>query len=85
MLDPACMRVFGRSRSRVGATQNRLESALNNMETFQENLGASESRIRDADFAYETAEMSKRQIMQQAGTSVLGQANGLTQGVLRLI
>ena len=72
-------------RSDYGAVQNRLESALNNLETYTENVAASESRIRDADFAFETAEMSKFQVMQQAGTAILGQANGLGQGALRLI
>ena len=70
-------------RSDYGAVQNRLESALNNLETYTENVATSESRIRDADFAFETAEMSKFQIMQQAGVAVLGQANGLAQGALR--
>lgn len=72
-------------RSNYGAVQNRLESALNNLETYTENVATAESRIRDADFAHETAEMSKFQIMQQAGTAILGQANGLGQGALRLI
>jgi len=72
-------------RSNYGAVQNRLESALNNLETYTENVASAESRIRDADFAHETAEMSKFQIMQQAGVAVLGQANGLAQGALRLI
>ena len=72
-------------RSDYGAVQNRLESALNNLETYTENVAGAESRIRDADFAHETAEMSKFQIMQQAGTAILGQANGLSQGALRLI
>jgi len=72
-------------RSEYGAVQNRLDNALNNLETYTENVASSESRIRDADFAYETAEMSKFQIMQQAGVAVLGQANGLAQGALRLI
>ena len=72
-------------RSDYGAVQNRLESALNNLETYTENVAASESRIRDADFAFETAEMSKFQVMQQAGTAILGQANGLGRGALRLI
>ena len=53
-------------RSTFGSVQNRLESALSNIETYTENLAASASRIRDADFAYETAELSKYQIMQQA-------------------
>ncbi|MBN2801390.1 MAG: flagellin FliC [Deltaproteobacteria bacterium] len=72
-------------RSDFGASQNRLESALNNLETYTENLSAAESQIRDADFAYETAEMAKFQIMQQAGIAVLGQANAMNQGALRLV
>ena len=72
-------------RSDYGSVQNRLESALNNLEVYTENVAASESRIRDADFAHETAEMSKFQVMQQAGVAILGQANGLSQGALRLI
>ena len=73
------------SRSKYGAVQNRLESALNNLETYTSNLASSVSNIRDADFAHETAELAKYQIMQQAGVSVLGQANGLNSGALRLI
>jgi flagellin len=73
------------ARSKVGAVQNRLESAANNMETFTQNTLSAESQIRDADFAFETAEMSKFQVMQQAGVAILGQANGLSQGALRLI
>jgi flagellin len=72
-------------RSEYGSVQNRLESALNNLEVYTENVASSESRIRDADFAHETAEMSKFQVMQQAGVAILGQANGLSQGALRLI
>jgi flagellin len=72
-------------RSDYGAVQNRLESALNNLETYTENIAGAESRIRDADFAFETAEMSKYNIMQQAGMAILGQANGISQGALRLI
>lgn len=83
-LDTALDSVNG-YRSDYGAVQNRLESALNNLETYTENVAGAESRIRDADFAHETAEMSKFQIMQQAGTAILGQANGLAQGALRLI
>jgi hypothetical protein len=62
-------------RSNFGALSNRLESSLRNLETYTESLKAAESQIRDADFAHEAAEMSKQQIMQQAGTAVLGQAN----------
>ena len=72
-------------RADYGAVQNRLESALNNLETYTENIAASESRIRDADYAFETAEMSKFNIMQQAGMAILSQANGMNQGALRLI
>ena len=72
-------------RSGYGAVQNRLESSLNNLETYTENIAAAESRIRDADFAYESAEMAKFQTMQQAGIAVLGQANQLSQGALRLL
>ena len=72
-------------RSDYGAVQNRLESALNNLEVYSENIEGAESRIRDADFAMETAEMSKFNIMQQAGVAILSQANGISQGALRLI
>jgi flagellin len=72
-------------RSNYGAVQNRLESALNSLEQYTETTASSESRIRDADFAHETAQMSKYQVMQQAGVAILGQANGLSQGALRLI
>jgi flagellin len=83
-IDNALDKVNG-YRSDYGSVQNRLESALNNLETYTENVAGAESRIRDADFAHETAEMSKFQIMQQAGVAILGQANGLSQGALRLI
>lgn len=72
-------------RSKMGASQNRLESALRNLGTYSESIQGAESRIRDADYAYETAQMSKLQIMQQAGVAVLGQANQLGQSALRLI
>ncbi len=72
-------------RSDLGAVQNRLDSALGNMETYVENLESAESSIRDADFAYETAELAKNQILQQAGTSVLAQAKAMNQGVLSLL
>ena len=72
-------------RSKYGAVENRLDSALNNLETYTENLESAESQIRDADFAYETAEMSKHQIMQQAGVSILAQAKTISQGATQLI
>lgn len=72
-------------RSTYGAVQNRLESALRNLETQSEKLSGAESRIRDADYAFETAEMTKQQIMQQAGLAVLGQASQMNAGVTRLL
>jgi flagellin len=72
-------------RSDYGAAQNCLDSALTNMETYSENLASAQSQIRDADFAYETAQLAKNQVMQQAGISVLAQANGATSSVLSLI
>ena len=72
-------------RSTFGAVQNRLEHTLNNISTYQENLTASESRIRDVDMASEMVEFSKNQILQQAGTSMLAQANQAPQAVLSLL
>jgi flagellin len=72
-------------RSDFGASQNRLESSIRNLGTYTESIQGAQSRIRDADYAYETAEMSKLQIMAQAGVAVLGQANQLGQSALRLI
>jgi len=72
-------------RSLLGATQNRLGSALTNLQTSVENLSAAESQIRDVDFASETADLSKNQILQQAGISVLSQANSGNQAVLSLL
>jgi flagellin len=72
-------------RSELGAVQNRLDSALSNMETYTENLESAESQIRDADFAFETAELAKNQILQQAGVSVLAQAKTMNQGALSLL
>ena len=72
-------------RATYGAVQNRLESSIRSLDTYSENLKAAESQIRDADFAQEAAEMSKQQIMQQAGTAILAQANSINQGAVRLI
>jgi flagellin len=72
-------------RGSFGAVQNRLEHTLNNLATYQENLTASESRIRDVDMASEMVEFSKDQILQQAGTSMLAQANQAPQAVLSLL
>jgi flagellin len=72
-------------RADFGALQNRLEHRLNNLSTYQENLVASESRIRDVDMASEMVNFTKLQILQQAGTSMLAQANQAPQGVLSLL
>jgi flagellin len=72
-------------RSDFGAVQNRLEHRLNNLAVYQENLVASESRIRDVDMAAEMTKFTKLNILQQAGTSMLAQANQAPQGVLSLL
>ena len=72
-------------RSTFGAIQNRLESTISNLSTTTENLSASRSRILDADFAAETAALARAQILQQAGISVLAQANAQPQNVLALL
>src|SRR4051812_42467990 len=72
-------------RSNYGAIQNRLEHRLANLATYQENLTASESRIRDVDMASEMTKFTKLNILQQAGTSMLAQANQSGQGVLSLL
>ncbi|MBK1734845.1 flagellin [Halorhodospira abdelmalekii] len=72
-------------RADLGAVQNRFEATINNLNISSENLSASRSRILDADFAEETAEMTRTEILQQAGTSVLGQANQMPQMVLQLL
>ncbi len=72
-------------RSELGAKQNRFESTINNLQVSTENIVASESRIRDTDMATEMTNFTKQQILQQAGTAMLGQANSLPQGVLRLL
>src|SRR5690349_21028392 len=73
------------ARANFGAVQNRLEHRLNNLATYQENLTASESRIRDVDMAAEMTKFTKLNILQQAGTSMLAQANQAPQGVLSLL
>lgn len=72
-------------RSTFGAIQNRFESTIANLSTTAESLSASRSRIQDADFAAETANLTRAQILQQAGTSILAQANALPQNVLSLL
>ncbi|MGJ0578462.1 flagellin [Xenorhabdus bovienii] len=72
-------------RSSLGAVQNRLESTVNNLNNTVNNLSAARSRIEDADYATEVSNMSRGQILQQAGTSVLAQANQVPQSVLSLL
>ena len=72
-------------RSTFGAIQNRFESTISNLTAVSENLSAARSRIKDADFAMETANLTRAQILQQAGTAMLAQANSLPQGVLALL
>ena len=72
-------------RAKLGAIQNRLEHTINNLNTTSENTSAAESRIRDTDMASEMVEYSKNNILQQAGQSMLAQANQQTQGVVSLL
>lgn len=72
-------------RSQLGALQSRFDSTISNLQSTNQNLSASKSRIVDTDFASETANMTRGQILQQAGTSMLAQANSLPNGVLSLL
>ena len=72
-------------RSDYGAVQNRLESALRNLENYDQNLTSAESQIRDADFAKESSEMAKYQVMQQAGVAALSQAKSINMQAAQLI
>lgn len=72
-------------RGSLGAIQNRFESTINNLQVTTENLAASESRIRDTDMAKEMTAYTRHQVLMQAGTAMLGQANQLPQSVLRLL
>jgi flagellin len=73
------------SRASLGAYQNRFSSVVSSLQTTSENLSASRSRIQDTDFAHETASLTRGQILQQAGTAMLAQANSLPNGVLALL
>jgi flagellin len=73
------------SRAALGAVQNRLEHTINNLQVYQENLAASESRIRDVDMAAEMVNMTRLQILSQSGTSMLAQANQAPKSVLDLL
>jgi flagellin len=73
------------NRSALGAIQNRLQSTINNISIYRENLEAARSRIKDTDMATETSELTKNNILSQAGISVLGQANQNPQMALKLL
>ena len=83
-LDDALVQVNG-IRANLGATQNRLQSAVNNLQVSDENLSSAKSRIRDVDVAAETADLTKNNILVQAGTSVLAQANQQPNIALKLL
>jgi flagellin len=72
-------------RAKLGALQSRFETAISSLQITSENLSASRGRIQDADFAQETANLSRAQILQQAGTAMVAQANQIPQGVLALL
>ena len=81
----AALSTISSMRSDLGAVQNRFDSTIANLQTISQNLSSSRSQIQDADFAAETANMSSANILQQAGVSVLAQANATTQSVLKLL
>jgi flagellin len=79
------IKTLSENRSEVGALQNRLQSSVANLATYEENLSAAKSRIYDVDVASETAELTKSNILSQAGTAVLSQANNNAMGALKLL
>ena len=81
----AAIDAVSQQRAQFGAVQNRLEHTLSNLSIYDENLQSSESRIRDVDMASEMVQFTKLQILQQAGTAMLAQANQTPQTVLQLL
>jgi len=81
----AAINTINTTRGALGSYQNRFESAVGSLQTTTENLSAARGRIKDADFAKETANLSRAQVLQQAGTAMLAQANQSAQGVLSLL
>ncbi|MGL6361298.1 flagellin [Aeromonas veronii] len=81
----AMLKVVDGKRAELGAVQNRLDSTIRNQSNISENVSAARSRIRDADFATETANMTKQNILQQAASSILAQANQRPQSALQLL
>jgi flagellin len=84
LLDTA-IKTVSNTRADLGAIQNRFDHTINNLNVAVENLTASESRIRDADMAQEMVQFTRNQILSQAGTAMLAQANQASQGVLSLL
>jgi flagellin len=84
VIDGALAQING-IRADLGAIQNRFMSTIGNLQTSSENLTAARSRIQDTDFAAETANLTRSQILQQAGVAMLAQANALPQNVLKLL
>jgi flagellin len=81
----SALNAINSNRAALGAIQNRFAATISNLNTTTENLSASRSRIQDTDFASETANLTRGQILQQAGTAILAQANSLPNGVLSLL
>ncbi|MCP4631030.1 MAG: flagellin, partial [bacterium] len=81
----AALSSISSTRAGLGSVQNRLETTIANLQSVSENVSAARARIVDADFAAETASLTKSQVMQQAGVAMLAQANQLPQAVLSLL
>jgi flagellin len=81
----AALSLISSERAKLGALQSRFETSISNLQVASENLSASRSRILDADFAAETAKLSRSQILQQASTAMVAQANQLPRSVLALL
>jgi len=84
VIDQAIQKIDSQ-RADLGAVQNRFENTIGNLQNISENVSAARGRIQDTDFAAETANLTKNQILQQAGTAILAQANQLPQAVLSLL
>jgi flagellin len=81
----AAIEAIDSKRADLGAIQNRFQSTIRNLSNIVENISSARSRIRDTDFAKETAELTRAQILQQAGTTILSQANQRPQAALSLL
>ena len=81
----SALQAINSQRATLGATQNRVQNTVSSLQTTSENISAAQSRIRDTDYAAETANLTRSQILQQAGTAILAQANTVPQGALTLL